>query len=488
MIDPFAEVTALAGLIRIRELSPVEVAEFYIDRIDTFNPQLNAFTWQDHDRLLADAREAERLLMTDAEVGRFHGVPLAIKDVHSVAGQPCVKGSWALSDAPAPENDLVIDRFLAAGFLPLGRTAVPELAGSVTCESERFGITRNPWNLDHTPAGSTGGGAAAVAAGLAPVTTGTDGGGSIRLPASACGLVGLKPTRALLPHRLPNWELSSVDGFLTRRVRDAAAILDAIATPDPYGWIVPAVPAPRYEQALNHPVAPMRIAVMLEPVGGGPVDPDCLTAVEAVAAELEGMGHLIEPAPAPIIDPEALRLFVEVAMPAGLQLAEYADESRLSSTLQARLHLADSFTVRDYTRHIARMKRLMRDVVAQWYESFDLLLTPTMPIRVPRIDEICSPDPEAARRIAGMASFARFVNATGLPAISVPTHTDSAGLPVGVQLVGWPFSEDVLLAMGAQLERRYGWPARTPSLTAHPPGQAGGSAQQSSNPKERRTA
>lgn len=467
-LDPFGSVTELARMIRERVVSPVEVGRFYLDRVDRHNPQLNAFIWRDDESFLAAAREAEHQVMHGADLGPFHGVPLAIKDVHGVKGQPNVRGSWAVSDEPCAESDLIIERFVDAGFLPFGRTAIPELASGLTCESVRYGVSTNPWDMSRTPGGSTGGGAAAVAAGLVPSCTATDGGGSIRMPASACGLVGLKPTRALLPHRFPNWESSSVDGFLARGVADTAAILDAIAAPDPYAWIVSATPAPAYTAALGIHQPGLRIGLMLDPPTGAAVDPICADAATDVAAVLESLGHSIIPTSSSIIDAEAIRLFNEIVMPAGSQLLDYTDEARMDPNVRARIHLADAFRSRDYVRASTEMKHRLRAVVAHWHHDFDVLLTPTLPTTVPSIASILRDAtlPPKERGTASLGAFLRFVNYTGQPAISLPTHLDPDGIPVGVQLVGRAFAESTLLRLADALEVHYRWLDRRP---AEPP-------------------
>lgn len=469
-LDPFGPVTELAHLIRTRVVSPVEVARTFLDRIDRYNPDLNAIVWRDDDAYLAAARHAEQRLMSGADVGPFHGVPLAVKDVHAVQGQPNVRGSWAVSDEPCTEHDLLIERFFESGFLQIARTAIPELASSLTCESRRYGVSANPWNTSYTPGGSTGGGAAAVAAGLVPVATATDGGGSIRMPAAACGLVGLKTTRGLLPHRRPNWESSSVDGFLTRSATDTAAILDAIAAPDPFAWTVAATPEPAYRRAIDTPVSRLRIGLMLVPPTGAKVDAGCAGAAVDVAAVLESHGHTIVPVEHSIIDNEAMRLFNEIVMPAGSQLIDYGDESRMDPFVRERIHLADGFGSRDYVRAAAEMKLRLRAVVAHWHNDFDVLLTPTLPVPTPTLAAILTDAslPPMARGTAPLSAFLRFVNFTGLPAVSLPTHVDPRGMPRAVQLVGRAFAEATLLRLAVALEAHYGWLGRQPAAYAAP--------------------
>ncbi|MBT6277681.1 MAG: amidase, partial [Chromatiales bacterium] len=225
MIGTQSTLTDLRSALASGKLTSAEIAEHYWARAQLLNDRLNAFCWLDPD-FLDRATEASP-----------HSLPIGIKDVQAVAGQPNTKSSFLISDGPVSENSLFIDRVLAAGFVPMGRTASSELASALTTESLKGGITKNPWHADATASGSSGGSAAAVAAGMLPVATGTDGAGSIRLPAVACNLVGLKVTRGLLPQRTGPWDWSSVDGFLTRSVADTAMMIDLVDAPDTEAWM-----------------------------------------------------------------------------------------------------------------------------------------------------------------------------------------------------------------------------------------------------------
>jgi len=464
-LDPFAAATEVARRIREREVTPLEVARFYRDRVDRLNDRLNAIVWLD-DAFLDRAERAIRELADGRDLPPFFGVPIAVKDVQNVAGQPNTKSSLAVTDTPQEHGDLFVERLLAAGFTPIGRSASSELAATPTTESIKHGVTRNPWHPEVSPAGSSGGSAAAIAAGMVPAATATDGAGSIRLPASACGLVGLKPTRGLLPQQVPNWEGSSVDGVLTRTVADTAAILDVVAAPDPYAWTVTATPPPAYSRALDDDPARQRIALLLRAPGGVEVDAECVAATREVADRLARDGHeIVEVAPT-IAESPAIDLYRRFVGPAGSHLLDYDLSQPMQPGVRARLRLVEDMSVRDYVRAVAGLKRLTRDLVRPWVEDFAVLLTPTSAVRTPLhgvvTHEHNHPD-QGQPTLKAVGAFASWVNVAGLPAISLPTHTDSRGAPLGVQLVGGPFAEASLLRLGRRLERQYGWPDRRPA-------------------------
>lgn len=460
-----------AQAIRDRRIGTVEAAEAAIAAADDLEPSLNAFSFRDDEAFLARAAAAQRALDRGDALGPFHGVPLPIKDVHAVEGQPNTKGSWALGDERQPKSDLFVERCIAAGFLPFGRTTTSELASSHSCESPRYGITRNPWATSLTPGGSSGGSAVAVAAGYAPIATATDGGGSIRIPASATGLVGLKPSRGLFPHRAANWEGSSVDGVLTRTIDDTAAAFDALGAPDPLAWTRSTCSTSAYLDSARTPMPRgLRIGIMLESPNGAAVAGVCAGAAADVAKSLEAAGATVVPVSAEIIRARAMELFVTVFMSAGMQVNSIADRSLLQPYLRRRLELSDQLTVQHYLRSTLEMKELLRGIVAHWHDDFDVLLTPAMAQPVPACGLITSELNEGIDGTnsagAAMAAFMLFVNATGQPAISLPTHLDERGVPLGVQLVARAFEEPLLLSIGARLEREYGWARRRPPTHA----------------------
>lgn len=469
-MEHFASATRLAGLIRRREIGPVELLRHYLARIDAHDGAVNAFTWRNDAAVLAQAARVEAAVMAGETLAPFAGVPMPIKDLVSVAGQPNTRGSLGMSDAPQPESDLIAERILAAGFLPMGRTNTPELGMTQVTENRRYGITRNPWNLDHTPGGSSGGAAAAVAAGMAPVANASDGGGSIRMPAACTGLVGLKPARARVPARTLGWEHGTTGGVITRTVEDSARILDLISAPDPLGWYRAPAPERPFGDEPGRPAGRLRIGLLLEAPAGVPVDPACAATVQAVARLLEDQGHHVLPVGPDIISARAMEIYLFTVLPAALHTAPYADPVLAEPFIIARRDMALHRHSGDYARDVAELHRESRRMIRHWIDAFDVLLTPTLACRVPRAGVVLA---DANRRLDGsspleaqMLAFNVFANITGLPAISLPGGHDGDGLPIGVQLVGGPFAEAVLIRLAAALEAELRWPLHHPPAFA----------------------
>lgn len=293
-MDPFLSALDLAAAIPAKRLSPVEVVDAYLARIDRIDPELNAVTWRRDDVVRAEARAAEQALMRGEASGPFFGVPLPVKDLTFVTGWPITFGSKAGLNHVAGFTSTVIQRYIDAGFLLLCRTNTPEFGIMCVTENHAWGATRNPWDVRRTPGGSSGGAAAAVAAGLAPVAHASDGGGSIRIPASCCGLVGLKPSRGRVssgPFVSDVMNGGAVEGCVSRTVADTAAIYDVLGETDHHAWYN----APRFERSLREevgrPPGRLRIAWTTTPPTGGRVDPACRDAVARAARLLEDLGH-----------------------------------------------------------------------------------------------------------------------------------------------------------------------------------------------------
>lgn len=475
-LDPFASPREVARLIRSGEVSAADVAHFYLDRIDRLDPRLKTVVDRDPEAL-ARAAEADRDVATGRPLPPFHGVPLLIKDVQNQEGRPNTKSSLAVSDAPQPRSDIFIERLLAAGFVPLGRSASSELAAGPFTESIKNGQTLNPWDPELSPAGSSGGSAAAIAAGLVPAATATDGAGSTRLPAAACGLVGLKPSRGVLPQRIPNWEGSSVDGFVTRTVVDTAALFDVVAGPDLGAWFPRAAPPARYVEALGDDIRPLTVGILTEAPNGARVEPALLDATLEVAEHLRADGHrLVTVEPEIVAGNPAFQLYSDLVGPAGSHLLDYDMAQPMQESVRRRLALVDAMDVRSYVRAVAEVKRLVRDAIQPWFTRFDLLLTPTTAGLTPAHGEVLRDvlDPSAGQPVLrGVNAFTSWVNVLGLPAISLPTHLDPRGAPLGVQLIGGPLTEELLLGLAARLERIYAWDERRPAWLERDPDLAG---------------
>jgi amidase len=451
----FAGVARQAELVRGGEVSSTELVELYLDRIGRLEPELNAFRTVMAERALADARQADARRGAGGERPLL-GVPIAVKDTEDVGGEVTGWGTAAHGGPAERDNDLVM-RLRGAGAVVVGKTNLPELAIIGATEGPAFGVTRNPWDTDRTPGGSSGGSAAAVAAGLCAAATASDGAGSIRIPASCCGLVGLKPQRdrvslgALAGH----WHGLSVAGFVTRTVEDSALLLDVAADRRR---------ARPYAEAAGEDPGRLRVALSFKvPRQPARVHRDVRISIGQVAEQLRALGHeVIERDPSYGLAPDAL---------VARYLAGIAEDSRrfrrperLQRRTRGFVRMGDLIprplldrAIRDEARHAARLGELFRD--------HDLLLTPTT--AVPPVSATEWEGLGALRTLLGLAAtypFTGIWNMTGQPALSIPAPPSSDGLPLGAQFIAPPDGEARLLALAAQLERELGWPARRPPL------------------------
>lgn len=470
------DATGQAELVRDGQVSPAELVESAIGRIEALNPELNAVISDLSDKAIAAAGRP----LPD---GPFRGVPLLLKDLacHS-AGDPFHEGMAFLKrlEWTESEDQYLARKFREAGFVFVGKTNTPELGILPTTEPAAYGPTRNPWDPGRSPGGSSGGSAAAVAAGLVAVAHGNDGGGSIRIPASHCGLVGLKPSRGRVSLGAEFGDVISglvVEHVLCRSVRDSAGVLDAIcgAMPgDPY--VAPARQRP-YSEELGADPGPLRVGLMTTPPGGQfATHPDCIAAAEAAARTLEQLGHRVEPAhPEAIDDPEYITTFL-LRWTAGIAWNLKYWEAKTGKSIGpgdvepstwALAELGRSHSAADYLGAVEYHQRLTRRIAEWWQEGFDLLLTPTTAEPATPLGTF-EPAPEnplaPIMRSVPLATFTAIFNTTGQPAISLPVHWTADGLPVGAQLVAAYGREDQLIRVAAQLEQADPWADRWPSL------------------------
>jgi amidase len=464
------EMTALelAAAIRAGELSATEALDACLDAVDRTNDAVNAVIWRDDDAARAAAGAF------DAADRPFGGVPMPVKDLNWAAGQPCFYGSRGSPDEVHDVDEPVIAAFRRAGFNLTGRTNVPEFGVIPIAENLRFGPSRNPWNTEHTPGGSSGGAAAAVAAGMFPAAHANDGGGSIRIPASCCGLVGLKPSRGRVPRWAQSWEGAAVEGVVTRTVADTAAIMDEIAADDPAAWMrLPSPERPYREEAAADP-GKLRIGLMATGPQGLPVDEECASAARKAARALEQLGHEITEVDVPTISEELTPPFI-VLTRAGLADYTDVDWAKTEPHIVAQQASAQQVSSFAYVEAGRTLQLACRDLIARW-NDFDVLVTPTMAIVPPRAGEVvakshAAPD-EPVLEVIQLVAFAAFANITGQPAISLPLHWSADRLPIGVQLVGPPAGEDLLLRLSGQLEQALPWADRRPPVWAGEPAPA----------------
>jgi amidase len=467
----------LAALVRSGELTAVELVQASLERIDALQPAINAFTHVAHESALEAARS-----ITAGDPRPFAGVPIAVKDNRAVNGMPLTMCSDLFGDYVARGDAYLVRRLRDAGFVIVGKTTLPENGILPTTESRRFGPTANPWALDCTPGGSSGGSAAAVAAGMVPIAHGNDGGGSIRIPAACCGLVGLKPARgrvSLGPDAGHGFLVA--DGVLTRTVADTAAALDVLAGYEPGDatWAAPP-PAPYAELMADEdaiPARPLRVALVSNPpLDDAELDPVNAAAARDAAALLESLGHHVEEYEASWSGRGLLSDFTRAFGPAtamttfvGGRLAgrEPTEDDVEPLTWKIWEHARDQDTITLLAAQ-GKLERIARGLIAE-LKRFDIVLTPGLGRRPVLTGEIHGrgPDPWGHyRRSGAFTPYTAIVNVMGLPAIMLPLFHGNDGLPTGVQLIGPPEREDLLLAVAAQLERAVPWAQRTPELAA----------------------
>jgi aspartyl-tRNA(Asn)/glutamyl-tRNA(Gln) amidotransferase subunit A len=456
----------LAQLIRRKELSPVELVEAVLARVTTLNARLGAFCLVTPDVARAAAREAEIAVMKAEPLGPLHGVPFSAKDVLYTKGVRTTGGSRLFADL-VPEHDVIpVGRLRASGGVMLGKTNTSEFGHKAITENPSFGVTRNPWNTELTPGGSSGGAASAVAAGLGPLALGTDGGGSVRLPASFCGVYGIKPSWGRVPQYpgFPGWERLSHVGPITRSVRDAAAMLDVIAGADDRDRDSLPTEAGTYVEACDDGIKGLHVAWTPD-LGYARVDPRVLAVCEEAAADFDGLGCHVEVVNPGWENPEAdFSTIVAAQFYAAWGDRLASSESQLDPTLVKLIYLGESVSARDYLRAWARVEAYWIEVRA-FLERFDLLLTPTVAVPPFAAGDRTPRDVDGERVSAlGFMPFTYPFNLTGQPAASVPAGFTEQGAPVGLQIIGQRLADRTVLAASAAFEALRPWSDRRPSL------------------------
>jgi amidase len=460
--------------VRSGEVSARELVEASLARIGEVDGRVNAFTLVDADGALATADE-----IGAGDERPFAGVPIGIKDLTApVAGLVMSQGSELFGDYTPDYDAHVVRRIREAGFVIVGKTSSPELGIIPVTEPRRFGPTRNPWNLDRTPGGSSGGSAAAVAAGMVPIAHGSDGGGSIRIPSACCGLVGLKPSRGRIS-RGPDLGDSflSTDGTLTRTVEDSARALDLLAGYEPGDSTWAQDPSEPFANAVGRDPGRLRIGLVTRPPIDAEIDPICMRATSDAAELLTRLGHEVTEADPPWgreSDAHMLALFtVLYAANIGLGVAFGGMVSGAEPTPDKVEKLTWEMFQRglgqssiEYMAALSQLQRYTRELI-EWQKQFDLLMTPALAQRPLEIGDIKPDGHEPMAEFARTGLFTPFTavfNVTGQPAISLPLFHGEDGMPAAVQFAAPPLGEAQLLTLAAQLEAETGWAERRPEL------------------------
>jgi amidase len=460
----------LAELVKKKKVKPSELVEAAIERIERLNPKLNAIVFKGYD----DARARAKTKLS----GAFAGVPMLLKDLLGFKkGWPNRSAARFMRTDPYTFNSTLVDRFEAAGLIPIGKTNVPEFGIVPLTESKLYGPAHNPWNLDHSTGGSSGGSAAAVAAGIVPLAHANDGGGSIRIPASCCGLVGLKPTRGRNPLGPTAGDIMGgllAEHVVSRSVRDTAAALDATAGPevgDPYA----APPPPgSYLAAIKKKPKMLRIAFATKLFDGGAFDPECKAAVEAAAKLCAKLGHHVEEGMPAISTPFLASHFLPIWASGLAMLIDYI--AATSSKTPAReefegltwglYQYGKTITAGQYQLAWTVLQGMTRKVAA-WQQPYDAWITPVLsqpPLKIGTVDLEETDLMKGFAPIINYIPFAALQNVTGQPAINLPLSWSKSGLPLGVQFVGRFGEEHVLLQIAAQIEKAAPWSKKRPPI------------------------
>jgi amidase len=470
------ELSALeaAAAVRRREVSPSELIEHYLDRIARLDDQIGAFVTVTDAAARAQAKQADAEVLSGAELPPLHGVPTAIKDLNLTAGVPTKLGSLMYRDFVPDLDDHVVSRLRKAGTISLGKTATPEFGLPCYTETDLGPPARTPWDTGRLAGGSSGGAAAAVAAGFLPIAQGSDGGGSIRIPASVTGLYGLKPSRGRISRGPLDADSSglSVLGPLARTVRDAAAFLDATAGPqvgDPH-WAPPLPAGETFLQWCDRTPGKLRIGRYLQPpIPDAEVDPECQAAWESASVLLESLGHEVVDIAMPL-PPEVVAAFETVwSVSARGVVVDPAREAELRPLTRYLRGRGAGISATEYATALGQLSLISRQAMVATAQ-YDAVLTPTLAQPPRPVGWFCgtAEDPvdpaEDFERQKRFTPYTAVYNASGQPAASLPLHWSADGLPVGVMLVGRQAGEAALLALSAQLEAAAPWSHRHPPV------------------------
>ena len=469
----FMDATGQAGLVRKGEVTAGELVEAALSRSEKLNSALNAVVRPMYD-------EAREVASAGTGEGPFAGVPFLLKDLTaSYAGVPLTSGSRFAENLVPDHDSELVTRFKKAGLVTVGKTNTPEFGIQPTTEPELFGPSRNPWDTERSTGGSSGGAAAAVAAGIVPMAHASDGGGSIRIPASCCGIFGLKPTRARNPLGPDFGDVMSglvAEHAVTRSVRDSAALLDAVSGPAPGDPYVAPDPGRPFLDEVGADPGTLRIAFATTTPAGTPLDDDCIAAVRDAARLCEELGHEVEEASPPVAGEtltEAFTVLWSAGVASGVDglaqlIGRLPADDELEPLTRALYEMGRGFSASEYLLAVGALQRVSR-VVAGFFGEYNLWLTPTLGEPPPPLGTFDAPpdDPLGGfRRSVVYVPFTPLFNVTGQPAMSVPLYWTAAGLPVGTHFAGRFGDEATLFRLAAQLEEARPWAVRRPPVSA----------------------
>jgi amidase len=463
MLNPWISGSELRDLVIKKELSPREVADFFIARIEKLNPRVGAFMTITAERARADAARLEKMTPEEAQRAPLFGVAYSLKDLTWTSDIRTTMGSKNYENFKPPLDQEYVIKLRNAGGILLGKTTTPEFGGRPTTEGGLCPPARNPWNLEHTAGGSSGGAAAALAAGMGPLAEGSDGGGSIRIPSSCCGVVGLKPSRGRItfsPVSGEAWAGFATSGPMARTVKDVATMLDVMhghVVGDPY-WAPD--PITSFRSAVEISPRKLRLGVISK-TAITKVDPETVAALESACALFAEMGHIVEPID---VDPAAMmRDTVMALIGAGIASAPIENPALMDPIVREAWEAGQKVSAREYIATVTQMHNLAREVV-QKLAPYDAVLSPTLSRPAVKLGTLPSGPGMFNTELPEWLPFTFPFNATGQPAFSLPNGFSKAGLPIGLQIVGRQADEVTIIGLAAQFEKARPWNDKHPNL------------------------
>ncbi len=463
MLNPYIEAHELREMVMKKDVRPREVAQFFIERAQKLNPKLGAFMTITPERAIADADRIEKMSETEQRRALMFGVPYSIKDLNWTKDIRTSMGSKNYENFMPPSDDEVVTRMRNAGGILLGKTTTPEFGGRPTTEGGLCPPARNPWNLEHTAGGSSGGAGSALAAGLGPLAQGSDGGGSIRIPAACCGVVGIKPSRgriSMSPVAGEAWAGFATFGPMARSVRDVATMLDVLHGPvvgDPY-W----APDPVTSFRAACEISPRHLKIgMISKTSLATVDPETLAALDSAAKAFEEMGHHVEPIST---DPGGrMRDIVMSLICAGVGSVPVTDINLVDPVVRELWEAGQKISAAQYITTVTQMHNMAREIV-QELAPWDVVISPVTSSPAVKLGTLPSHPSKGMTELTAWIPFTFAFNATGQPAFSVPNGFSKAGLPLALQIVGRPADEVTIIGLAAQFEKARPWKDKHPQL------------------------